>query len=152
MSIRFHGVVRAVSDPETRSFTANDGSDQSLTRLRVVAESGPLVDKTLDDGRVVKERANKNFYDLEGWGGVGRGLAKVNPGEAVHVNGEIRQADPVKLESGEMFYPKDTLRVAQLDFIGPNKAATKGLGVDAAVNGLDAEVGANMNGAEIEPF
>ena len=150
MSLNFNGVVRAVADAETRSFE-KDGKEQLVSRLRVVSESGPLVDKELEDGRTVKERKYKEFFNVEGWGGTGRALAMVNKGEAVYVSGQLRQADPVEREGGEMFYPKDTLRVSQLDFIGANKAATSGL--DRAVQAVDQEVDAAMsNGAEMETF
>lgn len=146
--LKFHGVVKAVAEPETRTFTKN-GEEQSMTRMRVVSESGPLVEKTLEDGRTVKDRQFKDFYDLEGWGGVGKGMSHVNVGEAVYVSGDLRQSSPVELEDGTTFYPKDTLRVSALDFIGPNKAATKS-GVQAAAQTMDQEVGQAV--AEMEAF
>jgi len=149
MFMKFHGVVKAVKEPETRTFV-KDGKEDAVTRLRVVSESGPLVDKTLEDGRTVKDRAYKEYFDVEAWGGAGRGLARVNVGEAVHVAGDLRQTKPVEQENGEMFYPKDTLRVSQVDFIGVNRAAAGGL-VGAAKT-IDQEVGQNVAGAEIEPF
>ena len=137
MQMKFHGVVKAVREPETREFAKGDKTD-AVTRLRVVAESGPLVDKTLEDGRTVKDRQFKEYFDVQGWGGPGRALARVNVGEAIHVAGDLRQADAVKMDNGEMFYPKDTLRVSQVDFIGLNKAAAGGLA--GAVQAVDQEV------------
>lgn len=147
--MNIHGVVKAVAEPETRTFE-RDGDQNAVTRLRVVAESGPLVDKSLDDGRVVKERAYQNFFDVEGWGGAGKALARVNVGEKIHVAGELRQAAPVQREGAETFYPKDTLRVREVDFIGVNKAA--GAKLETALNTVDSQVGANMADTGIDQF
>lgn len=77
-----------------------------MTRLRVVAESGPMVNKTLDDGSTVKEHQFKEFFDVEGWGGTGKGLAALRKGEAAYVQGDLRQSQPVQLDDGSTFYPK----------------------------------------------
>ena len=149
MGLKFDGLVTAVSEPHKQVVSKGDTS-VDVTKLRVVNESGPYVDKELDDGSTVKDRQYKDYYDVEAWGSTAKALARVNVGETVHVGGEIRATQGREKPDGEMFYPKDTLRITSLDFIGVNKAAAKGR-VAQAVASVDAEVGANTVDSSMAP-
>lgn len=152
MPVKFDGVVRTVTAPEHRSVTKGDGTTSDLTKVRVVSESKERVDKVLPDGRTVKAAAHSDFFDVEGWGGPARQLARLDVGEKVHIAGLIHQTKPVTLDDGKEFYPKDRMVVNSVDFLGqPRKvaAAQAAVGQEVAADVMDSPMTPDP---ALEPF
>ena len=96
---------------------------------------------------------HKSFFDVEAWGGAANALARVNVGEEFNVAGEILQSQPYEKADGTRFYPKDSLRVNRIEFIGVNQAAARDR-VRSMVDGVRAandRVAAESIDADLSP-
>jgi len=143
MSIQFDGVVRAVDQPEQGSYDKG-GESREYTRLRVVSESGP---KVAVAGSEFKEHQNKDFFDVVGFGRNAKALSYLNPGESVHLRGDLRQGKTSEVD-GEKFYPNQSqMVVTQVDFI-PNQSVGKSRSNGASMNADDPTRAAGAEAAD----